>query len=45
MSQLKSYAERHAEIATSLPSLPINLGEVKRTVAEILTQFGKSHVP
>ena len=41
MPQLTSYAEGRAADATTLPSLPINLGEVKRTVAEILTQFGK----
>ena len=41
MSQLVSYAEREADAATKLPSFPVHLGEVKRSVAEILSQFGK----
>jgi molecular chaperone HtpG len=42
MASLNSKAEDMAQTATALPSLPINLEEVKRTVADILTQFGKS---
>jgi molecular chaperone HtpG len=42
MANLRSHAEEMAQAATALPSLPINLEEVKRTVADILTQFGKS---
>lgn len=41
MHQLISTAERKAEIATTLSTFPINLGEIKRTVADILSQFGK----
>ena len=42
MASLTSHAEKMAISATELPSFPINLEDVKRTVGDILSQFGKN---
>jgi hypothetical protein len=42
MSEFRSVAERHAEQATSLPSFPIKLIEVRRTVEQALSLFGRN---
>jgi molecular chaperone HtpG len=44
MIDLASNAEQRAYVATSLPSFPINLVEIKRTVSTILSQFGKGGI-
>ena len=41
-TELSSNAEKKASAALSLPSFPINLLEIKRTVKSILSQFGKN---
>jgi molecular chaperone HtpG len=42
MTQQQSIPEAMAERACKLPSFPVNLGEIKRTVEHILSQFGRS---
>jgi hypothetical protein len=37
-------AEQKAELATKLPSFPVNLLETRRTVAQILSQFGRGNI-
>jgi hypothetical protein len=39
---LHSHAEQRALTATALESFPINLEEIRRSVTDILAQFGKS---
>ena len=41
MVELTTFAEQKAEAATLLPCFPVNLPDVKRSVAAILSQFGK----
>ena len=41
MSEFRWHAEQQAEAATKLRSFPINLGEIRRTVTHILSQFGR----
>jgi hypothetical protein len=36
--------EKHALEAQSLPSFPINLGEIRRTVEALLSQFGRNGI-
>lgn len=44
MNEFTSNAERRALAALELPSFPINLVEIKRTVKDILSLFGRGEV-
>src|SRR3954447_9514967 len=42
MPNPSSHAEVRAERATKLPSFPLNLGDLKRSISQVLSTFGRN---
>jgi ribosomal protein L29 len=39
-----TFAEQQALEATKLESFPVNLEEIRRTIAQLLTEFGRYNI-